>query len=91
MRYTVEHNFVDVIGKIWMPSRIAAYRYNLTKHDIDNIGKFTRKNILAWLDTHASDFQTIQDFYATIGDKEIGWKNDESGYIFDDCMYGAEE
>jgi hypothetical protein len=86
MRYTVEKNFVNVIGKIWMPAVTCAVQYNLDKHAVENIGDFTRENIRQWVDTNCGDFQYVDDFEATIGDKWISWKSEESELTFNDCM-----
>ena len=39
-RYMVEHNYVQVIGKIWMPSTTAAMEYTLSPHDVDEINDY---------------------------------------------------
>ena len=88
MRYMVERNFVQVVGKIWMPAIKAATEYPLTKYDLKNIGDFNRENVEQWLCTHAGDFQSIEDFYATAGDKEIPWSNEESEFFYSDAVYG---
>ena len=90
MRYMMEHNFVHVIGKIWMPAVTAAYTYDLSAHDVETIGEFTRENVESWLATHAGDFQSIDDFEATIGDAWLSWNCEESESIFNDCMFPDE-
>lgn len=91
MRCIIERNFVQVIGTIWYPPVTATMEYRLTRHDCEMIGDFTRENVERWCATHCGDFQSIDDFYATIGDKEIMWQSEESEMIYNDCMYGNEE
>ena len=91
MRYLVERNFVQVIGKIWMPATTCAMEYTLSAYDIENIGEFTRENVAAWLTTNAGDFQSVDDFRATVGDDWIGWAEEESEFIYHDCVYGSED
>jgi len=83
--------YVEVVGKIWMPMTTAAYKYDLSDYDLENIGEFTRENIDAWLGTHAGDFSSIADFHAVCGDTEIPWANEENEMTFVDCMYPCEE
>ena len=83
---------VQVIGKVWMPSVTCAMEYPLSDYDLENIGKFTRRNVELWLCTHAGDFQSVEDFRAVCGDKVIEWrKGEDSECTFCDCMYPAEE
>ena len=91
MRYLVEWNFVQVIGTIWMPAATCAMEYPLTAHDVANIGKFTRDNVETWLSANSGDFQSIQDFAATIGDEWVEWEREESELTFNDCMFPAED
>ncbi len=90
MYMTIERNFVQVVGVIWMPSTTAAMEYKLSKYDLENIGEFTRENVEKWLDKRAGDFQSITDFYATYKDKEIQWADEENEFIYSDCMFGNE-
>lgn len=95
MRYTVEHNFVQMIGPIWMPDTIAAMQKDLTRYDVDNIlgyaehihgeRKLTREAIAFWLSLNSGDFQRVDDFYASIGDEEFPWKEEESEILYNDC------
>ena len=78
MRYTVEKNFINVLGHIWEPCSICAYEYPLKEYDIRNIGIFTRQNVAIWLSKNAGDFKEIVDFYATIGETEIEWEHEEN-------------
>jgi hypothetical protein len=89
-------SYIEVIGTIWMPAVTAAYRYSLSGYDIDNMrspddGKIARREIQGWLDTHAGDFQSVEDFYAEIDGACYGWKNPESECVFINCMYPSEE
>ena len=78
MRYMVERNFVTVLGYIWMPNNVlCSYRYPLSRHDVENIGEFTRDNVEQWLACHAGDFKHIVDFWASVGDKEIPFESEE--------------
>ena len=87
MRYLKEVNFVQVIGTIWMPACTAAMEYPLSAHDVANIGRFTRDNVAAWLSANSGDFQSIDDFRASIGDDEIEWADEESEFTYDDLVY----
>ena len=91
MRYLVERNLVQVIGSIWQPGATCAMEYTLSQHDVDSMGPFNRTNVLSWLDTHAGDFQSIDDFRATIGDDFLEWEREESEITFNDCMSPPEE
>jgi hypothetical protein len=86
MRYMVERNFVRVVGKIWLPPVTAAMEYPLRKYDLETIGEFTRENVERWLCTHAGDFSSIIDFYATSGDIEIPWGTEDGELIWEDCV-----
>jgi hypothetical protein len=62
---------IEVIGYIWWPNGVpCAYAYNLTAHDIENMrgddGKIARREVQAWIDTHAGDFSQVLDFSAEI-------------------------
>lgn len=91
MRYIVEKNFVQVLGKIWMPACQAAMEYPLDSHAVECIGEFTRENVEQWLCTHSGDFQSIQDFCATVGDEWIPWEFEDSEWEYGDLMYPSEE
>lgn len=86
MKFTVERNWIDVVGRIWMPPVMCAMQYNLSAHDLSSIGEPTQDNVQSWLDTHAGDFQSIEDFHAIIGETEINWQTEESESIYNDCM-----
>lgn len=91
MRYMVERNYVQVVGTIWMPSVTVAMEYELSRHDLENIGEFTRENVEQWLASHAGDFQSVKDFYTTAGDIEIPWASEENELTYSDCMYPQED
>lgn len=86
MRFTVERNWIDVVGVIWLPPITCAMRYDLNNYDMDNIGEPTRENVDAWLSTHSGDFQSITDFHAVVGETEIDWADAENECVFNDCM-----
>ena len=92
MRYLVERNFVQVIGMIWQPlAGQCAMEYPLTAHDVANIGRFTRGNVETWLSANSGDFQSIDDFRASVGDDEIEWADEESEFTYNDCVYGSDD
>ncbi len=91
MKFTVERNWIDVIGQIWMPAVTCATRRDLSDYDMRNIGEPTRENVDRWLALNVGDFQSIADFHAVIGETEIPWEREESELTFIDCMYPAEE
>ena len=92
MQYMVENNFVQVIGMIWQPmAGQCAMKYPLTAHDIENMGGFTRDNVTDWLTSHAGDFQSVDDFRATVDDEWIEWEHEESELTFNGCMFPSED
>lgn len=90
MKFTIERNWIDVLGHIWMPNIQAAMRIDLSSSDVANIGKPTRRNVEQWLTTHSGDFQSVDDFHAIVGKKEIAWKHEDNEFTFNDCMYPEE-
>ncbi len=92
MQFVVERNWIEAIGPIWWPAgQICAMRYDLSAHDVDNIGEVTRENVEQWLATHSGDFQHVKDFYAAVGETEISWQDEENEFTYTDCMYGNED
>jgi hypothetical protein len=93
--YTVRKDYVDVIGRLWMPATVAASRIALSSYDLGNMLEDeddpTRDEIEAWLATHSGDFSEILDFAASIGTKEIPWADEESELTWADCMYPSED
>jgi hypothetical protein len=87
MKFTIDRNWIEVIGAIWMPATTCAQRIDLTASDIKNIGEPTRENVEQWLDTHTGDFHSITDFRAVIGEMDLPWSNEESEFTYHDCMY----
>lgn len=100
MRYTVRKSIVQVIGRIWMPAVTCAQTYTLDSSALENIkergdGKVTRAAVEDWLMVNSGDFQSIEDWSASleVGDAtlEFPWaKGEESEMTFCDCMYPAE-
>lgn len=90
MRFTVERNWIEVIGTIWMPAVTCGQRIELSQYDIGNIGEATRENVDQWLTTHTGDFQSVKDFRAVIGEVEIPWNDEESECVYSDCMFPSE-
>ena len=95
MKFTVERNWIDVIGRIWMPNTTAAYRQYVTRHDIDNMKddneEITRESLEHWIYLHFGDFSSIQDFHAVIGEQEFDWQDEESEFTFNSCMFSDED
>lgn len=99
MRYTVRKSLIQVIGRIWMPDQYVAHTYDLTIYDVENAkdedGNITRESIQDWLDTNAGDFQSFDDFWASIEVDErtieIDWANEESELIYNDATFGFED
>lgn len=87
MRFTIERNWIEVIGIIWMPAITCAQRINLDSPQVSDIGEPTRENVEDWLRYHAVDFQSIEDFHAIVGETEIAWKEEESELTYLDCMF----
>ena len=56
MRYIVEHNYVQVVGQIWMPSTTAAMEYALSASDVEDIEEITD---LRAANSHPGDY--VQD------------------------------
>lgn len=91
MKFTVERNWVDVVGKIWQPGvGLCAQTRSLTAHDMESIGEPTRENVSSWVDSHFGDFSSIKDFHAVIGEAVLDWHDEENESIFNDCMFPQE-
>ena len=99
MKYLVERSEIDVVGYIWQPNVglcATQIRVDYQVTDLrDDDGKITRDSVQSWLDTHAGDFSEITDFQASIecdGETvEIDWRDEESGFTFNDAMYPCED
>lgn len=93
----IHYSYVELIGRIWMPSSICAYKYDLGEYDVGNLQTLDREGVESWLLVHAGDFQHILDFHANIWnhfdkcDVEIAWDSPESEYTFNDLMYPSDE
>lgn len=98
MKYTVRKSIVRIIGTIWMPATTCAQEQTLSSYDVENCrddaGQITRESVEQWLTTHSGDFQSVQDFSASIEDGEttvdIPWGKEESEFTFSDCMFPEE-
>ncbi|MFZ1059245.1 MAG: hypothetical protein WAP47_08635, partial [Candidatus Rokuibacteriota bacterium] len=77
---------IDVVGHIWQ-GQTCAYSYALSDHDLKGIGTFDRDSFSDWLDTHAGDFESIQDFAAYVGDQSIAWASEDAECLFINTMY----
>ena len=92
MKFTVEKNWIDIVGGIWMPyGMTCAMTKDLSVYDLENIGEPTRDNVEQWLACNAGDFSSIHDFHAVIGETEIPWDSEDSEITFNNCMYPMED
>jgi hypothetical protein len=91
MRFTVERNWIDILGVIWLPPVTAGYKQSLTKYDMENIGEPTRENVEQWLTSHSGNFQRVIDFHAVVGEVDIPWEKEENEFEYLDCVGGCEE
>ncbi len=91
MKFTVERNWIDVLGRIWMPNVEAAMTYDLGKYEMESIGAPTRENVEEYLTKHAGDFQEIIDFHAVVGETEIAWESEENEIKYNMYMYPEEK
>ena len=88
MKFTVERNWIDVVGGIWWPYGLkCAMTYKLTPYDMENIGEPTKENIEEWLSTHTGDFSSLDGYHAVIGETEIPFETEELECTFQDCMF----
>lgn len=94
MKYTVRKSIVWIVGRIWMPAIVCAQEKVLSSYDVGNIrdeaGNITRESLEQWLCSNAGDFQSVQDFSASIEDGEktvdIPWATEEGEFAYSDCM-----
>ena len=97
VKILIRRNNVEVIGMIWMPPITAVYVYHPGYSEIcpSVADLVTRESVRDWLDKNGGDFQSIDDFRASIevGEEtiEIPWEKEESEYTFLDCMEGGVE
>ena len=89
MQFTIERNWIEVIGRIWMPATTCAQRIDLTPSDLESIGEATPGNVGRWLTSHTGDFQSIDDFHAVVGEVDIPWDSEENEITYNDCMFPA--
>ncbi len=90
MRYIVRRSYVDVLGYIWMPHALCSLHVPCDGHAIenmrDNAGHITRDSIADWLTRNTGDFQSVEDFSASIedGDETLDfpWSSEEN-----ECRY----
>jgi hypothetical protein len=67
--------------------------YTVDSHDVENMrddsGAITRESVSLWLDSHAGDFASVDDFSASVEDGDstidIPWSSEESAMTFSDC------
>jgi len=99
MRYVVRKSIIKILGTIWLPPIQAALELTLSDNDVNNIRDrvelgITRRNVESWLDCNAGDFQSVEDFMASLEDGtetiEIPWSSDEAMIAYTSCMYPAE-
>ena len=98
MRYTVRKSVVYVVGKIWMPAITAGQEIVLRDYDVENCrddnGQITRESVSEWLGGNTGDFQSIEDFSASIEDGDqtvdIPWATEEGEMAYSDCFCEGE-
>jgi hypothetical protein len=99
-RYVVEHDYIQMIGPIWEPGfDCCAMDKMLSGYDVRNIEEIakdlfdsdviTREAIEHWLSLNSGDFQHVTDFYASVGDQDFPWADEESEFAYCDCMLDA--
>lgn len=89
-RYTVRKSYIDVLGYIWLPRVLCSLRIPCDSYAIeqmrDDDGNITRESIEDWLTMHSGDFQSVEDFSASIEDGDntidIPWSSEEN-----ECAY----
>ena len=97
MKVFQRYSYVDVVGSIWMPNVTCSMRYDLRPapwNDVNDVrgddGTITRDSVEQWLATHAGDFQSIQDFSASIEDGEatidIPWATEDGELAYLDSQ-----
>ncbi len=87
MIFTVERNWVEVVGHIWQPGiGLCAMRYDLRAADLAKIGEPTRAAVEIWLGGNSGDFQEVLDFRAIVGEVEIPWADESHEAAYSDAM-----
>ena len=95
MKFTIERNWIDILGRIWVPPSICAQRKELSRYDISCMEMKindvpSREEVENWLYINSGDFQEILDFHAIIGETEIPWKDPENELKYFDCWDNCE-
>jgi hypothetical protein len=83
-----------------MPGVTSAYEYTLDAYALKNLlpddgSEPTRDDVEEWLTKNSGDFQSIDDFCASISigkrNYEFPWANEESELTYNDCMFPNED
>lgn len=82
--------YVRILGKPWMSRCDVSMDVNLSDHDLENIGEFTRDNVEQWLTSHSGDFSEVTDFTAVCGETEIPWSSEENEMAYLDTISDGE-
>lgn len=98
MKYVVRKSVVCYVGTIWQGLTCAQDK-TLSSYDVENMrdddGKITRESVENWLGCNSGDFQSIDDFYASIEDGDetidIEWASEESEMTYNDCMFPSDD
>ncbi len=74
------HAYIEIVGFE------LSTRRELSSNDLRNIGKFTRGNVTAWLNSRTTpdwvEFSPARDFHAVCGDTDIPWAAEEAKRVF---------
>jgi hypothetical protein len=72
--------YIELITVI--PNDVVLFQHELTSDEIREIGKFTRSNVLKWMQSQRGiewvDKLPIQDFHAVCGDIDIPWATEKA-------------
>ena len=72
---------------------IAVGRHDLDDAELRSIGKFTRKNVVRWFDSHTGPdwvgFTPLQDFHAVCGDIDIPWATEDGKMLWTKVREGG--
>lgn len=90
MRFAVERNWIEVVGKGWYGQTMAS-RIDLDAYALHNIGEPTRENVEHWLALNSGDFQSVTDFRAVVGEEDMPWSDEENELAYNDCMYPMDQ
>jgi hypothetical protein len=65
---------------------VAVSRYELTRSELREIGKFTRGNVLMWMESHRGPdwvgMLPVEDFHAVCGDIDIPWATEHGRMLW---------